>query len=349
MTQRYAHFAIFLSVVALAATPQPLQAQDRDPMTLDQIVRMIGSGVFSDTRIITLANENCLAFRVNDEAIRRLVDAGGSEALVEALGRSCVRIPQVVTYVTVNPAELQLRVGANAIVRATALSPDSSPIAGVNIQWSVADTGVADVSAGGTVLGKRPGRTRVVASTLEGPSGSAELTVVRRTAATTPDDEAEEELPPGAKSVGTATALGVFIPGGGEFYTGNTTKGLGIVVGSAAAVVASLLISSEDTIDLAFTPTTSQPTGPGSAQVYTGDFEATIDETSYFVVGAAVAGALWAYGLVDGILAARKSRRPPAGGELDEDPGLSLQVAPIDGVRVGPDGTTEITLIRIGS
>ncbi len=197
------------------------------------------------------------------------------------------------------------------------------------------------------MLGKRPGRTRVVASTTEGPTGSATVTVVR-TAAGAAEGEEAEQLPPGAKSVGTATALGVLLPGGGEFYTGNTAKGLGIVVGSAAAVVAGLLITSEDTLDLAFIPTGS-PTGPGSAREYPGEFEFTIDETGYFVVGAAVAGALWVYGLVDGILAAKKSRRIPVEAEMEREPGLSLQIAPVDGVRIARDGTTEITLIRIGS
>ncbi len=181
---------------------------------------------------------------------------------------------------------------------------------------------------------------------MEGPTGSATVVVIRGAAAA--EDEEPEELPAGAKSVSTATALGVLIPGGGEFYTGNTVKGIGIVVGAAAAVAVGALITTKDTTDLSFT-STGDPTGPSDAQRYPANAVATGDETSYIVAGAAVAGALWLYGLVDGIMTAKRSRRVPVDEEMQEPQGLSVRIAPFDGIRVAPNGYAEITLIRIGS
>ena len=134
---------------------------------------MIESGVFSTSRILTLAGDNCIAFRVDDAAQRQLLAENASEALIAGLRDVCIVLPQVVTYVVVAPAELNVPIGASGIVRAQALGPDSAQMTNVDFEWSVEDTSVANVSAGGTVVGLAAGETRVVARSAEGPEGSA--------------------------------------------------------------------------------------------------------------------------------------------------------------------------------
>jgi hypothetical protein len=344
MTQRYAYIKISLCLALLLAGPPRLQAQERQPYTLDQVVRLLESGVFSTNRILTLAREACIAFRVDAQAERQLIAANATEDLISGLRDVCIRLPQVVTYVVVAPAELTVPVNGSSILQAFALGPDSVDIADVTIRWSVEDTSIAAVSAAaGVVFGKRAGRTRVIARSDEGPEGSA---VVIVGAAALAEEEPRDSLV-GGKSVGTAAALGI-IPGGGELYVGNTAKGLVILGGSAAAVAIGALISTSDS-----TITGLEWGGNSSctnAQCeYEVDVTYDVKETNYIAVGAAVAGALWLYGLIDGIITAKNSGVPASQVELDQDPGLSLRIAPRDGIKLGSDGTAEITFIRIQS
>ena len=53
------------------------------------------------------------------------------------------------------------------------------------------------------------------------------------------------------KEVITAAVLGVLIPGGGEFYVGNTAKGVVVLTGAAAALAAGYILTTEDTLSLA--------------------------------------------------------------------------------------------------
>jgi hypothetical protein len=343
MTHRYAYIPILLCLAAFAVGPGQARAQDRNPYSLDQIIRLIESGVFSTDRILVLAGDNCIAFRVDDATERQLLAVGASEALITGLRDVCISLPQVVTYVLVAPAELDVPIGATRIVRAQALGPDSTQMTNVDFEWSVEDTSIANVSAGGTVVGLAMGETRVIASTAAGPEGSA---LIRVGAGAPVTGEPEDSLV-GGKSVGTAAALGI-IPGGGEFYVGNTAKGIGIVVGAAAAVAVGALITSEDTTSISFTPT-GAPTCTDTTCEYPVRADATIDEKNYIVVGAAVAGALWLYGLIDGIATAKKMPGTPVQDETGQDPGLSLQLMPADGIKIAPSGYTEITFIRIQS
>jgi hypothetical protein len=348
MTQRYAHIAL-ICLAVLAFAPSRLEAQDRGPYTLDQVIQLVESGVFSDSRILMLTRESCLGFRVDDDATRRLVTAGASEGLIASLRRLCVQLPQVVTYVVVTPAQLDVPVGANGILRARALSPDSVEIANVMIQWSSEDTSVADVSGGGVVIGKSAGETRITAGTEAGPSGTTMVRVAAVTEAETPGGQPEtgDEVT-GGKNVGTAAALGVVIPGGGELYTGNTGKGAAILIGSGAAIAAGLLITSEEVIGVSLQPTTPNCNPVAGTCLYQdADTRVTVEETGYFAVGAAVAGALWVYGLIDGVRAAKKSQAEARADQGGANPGLSLRIAPPEGIKISPSGYTEITLIQI--
>ncbi|HSG82261.1 MAG TPA: Ig-like domain-containing protein, partial [Gemmatimonadota bacterium] len=145
MTQRYAYNTIILCLALVLAGPLRLQAQERQPYTIDQIARLLESGVFSTERILTLAREACIAFRVDAQAERRLIAVNASEELIRGLRDVCIRLPQVVTYVVVTPAELTIPVNGSGIVQALVLGPDSSDIADATIRWSVEDTSIAAV------------------------------------------------------------------------------------------------------------------------------------------------------------------------------------------------------------
>ncbi|MGD2217888.1 MAG: Ig-like domain-containing protein [Gemmatimonadales bacterium] len=345
MTQRYAYLLTLVCLASLAAAPVRLEAQERQPYSVDQIIELIESGVFSETRILMLVRESCIGFRLDEEAARRIAEAGGSAEFIGELRDVCPR--GFLDTVIVTPAELDMEVGKTRILHAQAMAPDSTPMAGVGFEWVSEDTAVAEVSGGGTVLAKAPGEVRIAATTQEGPSGTALVRVG------VPGAEAElGEIPEtgaaGGKSVGTAAALGVVVPGGGEFYTGNTGKGAAVLAGSAAALAAGYFITSEEVLSVSYSAT-----DPGTCNAGSCTFDVTrseeVKETNNLVYGAAAAGAIWIYGLIDGIRSARKSQVAPAEEEGDASPGISLEVMPADGVHYTAFGELELTIIRIRS
>jgi hypothetical protein len=352
MTLRYAYSAVILILASLTLGPSKLEAQERLPYSIDQVIELIESGVFTDSRIMMLVREACIDFLVDEEATRRLGQAGASEGLIAQLRRDvCIRLPRVVTIVVVSPAELDVAVGANGILRAQALAADSSQIPNVVFEWSAGDTTVADVSMGGVVIGKAPGVTQVTASTEEGPVGTALVRVGGSAVAESEAADSLAETPAGGgKSAGTAAALGVVVPGGGEFYTGNTAKGAVILVGAAGALAAGYFITSEEVLAVSYAPA-GTPVCDTSGSPCGIDVEKTetVEETNKIVIGAAVAGALWLYGLIDGIRSAKKSQATPVEEQEFQSPGLSLELAPADGIRYTAYGAVDITFIRIRS
>jgi hypothetical protein len=345
MTQRYAYPLILICLASLAAAPAKLEAQAREPYSIEQVIQLIESGLFTDSRILALVRESCIGFRLDEEATRRISEAGGSAELLGGLRDVCSR--GFVQAVIVAPAELDMEVGGTGILRAQAMAPDSTPIAGIPFEWVSADTAVAEVSGGGMVLAKAPGEARIAATTQEGPSGSA---LVRVTAAALAEPvEAREARAVGGKSVGTAAALGVVVPGGGQFYTGSTGKGAAVLAGSAAALAAGYLITSDEVLSVSYSATQAGDCSePGSCT-----FEVTKTEevktTRNLVYGAVAAGAVWVYGLIDGIRSAKNSQIAPAEGQDGATPGISLELAPADGVRYTAFGEVELTFIRIRS
>jgi hypothetical protein len=348
MTQRYAYISIIICLAALASSAR-LEAQERQPYSLDQIVQLVESGVFSTGRIMMLVNESCIGFRVDDAAASRLRSAGADEGLIASLERACLRLPLVVETVVVTPAELDVSVGVTGILRARALSPDSTLLTGVVFEWISGDTAIADVSGGGTVLGKAPGEVQITAATEEGPCGTA-LVRVGGGAVAEDVEGAPAEAAVGGKRTGTAAALGVVVPGGGVMYSGNTAKGVAIFGGAIAALAAGYFITSEELQNVSYDARTTGNCAVGGTPcsydvIRTGEYK----ETNNIVIGAAVAGALWVYGLVDGVRAAKKTQTVPAQEQLGENAGMSLEVAPVDGIRYTAHGDVELTLIRIRS
>jgi hypothetical protein len=341
MTYRYASLVILSCLALVVGGAASLHAQDELPYTLDQLVRLVESGAFTDDQLLELVRKSCRGFRMDEDATQKLQQAGASESLVQRLRGVCVTLTTVVVW----PAELEVVAGSSGILRARALlDPDSAQIPNVVFEWTSEDTTVADVT-GGVVVGKTAGETRITARTEDGYEGTALVRVV--TAAAEAETPADSVAGVAGKSGGTAAALGI-IPGGGEFYVGNTTKGAIVLAGAAAALAAGFLLTSEDTLSAIRVPT-APPACVGASCDYPVQTTAEIEETSYIVIGAAVAGAFWLYGLIDGIRTANKSRETPAAGEQRNGQGLSLEIAPADGIRVGRNGEVELTFVRIRS
>jgi hypothetical protein len=338
---------ICLAVLSLGATG--LQAQERLPYTLDQLVEMLESGVFAEQRILMLVRESCIGFRMDEEATQRLSEAGATLGLITNLRRVCVKLPHVVTTVVVSPGDLEVPVGASRILRAQALGPDSVQIPGVMFEWSCEDTVVAEVSMGGVVLGKVPGETRVVAGTEEGPAGAAHVRVVEAAAAEAGPAELETVAARRAgKSVATAAALGVLVPGGGELYAGKTAKGAAVLLGAAASLAAGYLISSEEVLEVSYEATGVRSCDPGTGScTYPVNRIEEVEETRQIVIGAAAAGAFWLYGLVDGIRSARAYRSTPLEDEGDSSPAMAVELLPPDGIRLTAWGEVDLTFIRV--
>lgn len=355
MAQRYACIRAFVCLAVLTVGATGLQAQERLPYTLDQLVEMLESGVFAEQRILMLVRESCIGFRMDEEATERLREAGASDGLIANLrrgaasGRICVRLPRVVTTVVVTPVDLEVPVGASRILRAQALDPDSAQIPNVVFEWSSEDTAVAEVSMGGVVLGKTLGETRVVAGAEEGPAGAARVRVVGAAAAEAGPAELETFAERRAgKSVATAAALGVLVPGGGEFYSGKAAKGAVVLLGAAASLAAGYLISSEEVLDVSYEASGVRSCDPGTGScTYPVNRIEEVEETRQIVIGAAAAGAFWLYGLVDGIRSARAYRSTPPEDEGDSSPAMSVELLPPDGVRLTAWGEVDLTFIRV--
>ncbi|KPK82203.1 MAG: hypothetical protein AMS25_03245 [Gemmatimonas sp. SM23_52] len=349
MTQRYVWITAVACLTGLASGATRVHAQERLPYSIDQLVQMVESRVFSDQRILMLVRESCIGFRMDEEATQRLSEAGASWGLIASLRRVCVKLPRVVTTVMVTPGDLEVPVGASRILRAQALDPDSAQIPNVVFEWSSEDTVVAEVSMGGVVLGKAPGETRIVAGTEEGPAGAALVRVVEAAAAEAGPAQLETVAETRAgKSVGTAAALGVLVPGGGEFYAGKTAKGAVVLLGAAASLAAGYLIKSEEVLDVSYEASGVRSCDPGTGScTYPVNRIEEVEETRRIVIGAAAAGAFWLYGLIDGIRSARAYRSTPSDGEDDMSPAMSLELVPPDGVRLTAWGEVELTFIRV--
>jgi hypothetical protein len=175
--------------------------------------------------------------------------------------------------------------------------------------------------------------------------------VVEGAAPASEEDSVAPEIE-GGKSVATAAALGVVIPGGGEFYAGNTVKGAVVLAGVAAALTAGYLITDDDTLNVTRSAELPDCDTPNRC-VYSVGSEFRVKETNNLAYGAAVAGAFWLYGLVDGIRSAKGYRPEPAmepeGPMAEEQNGLdvSLEWLPRGGILYRANGDLELTLLRV--
>ena len=329
-------------------SPLRLEAQERPPISVDQLERLLNSGVFSDERIITLAEQACLDFNLDEAIEARLQRAGATPSLIRQLRGVCTKVQLDVTTLIVMPQQLELAAGDTASLSARALA-DSVVTADVELSWSSANTAVATVDTSGIVTAAAPGTTKIFARTATGVASFATITVTATT-----DQIAQQ---PGGKSVGAAAALGVIIPGGGEFYTGNAAKGAVVLLGAAGALAAGYLITTTDSAlsnATATAPPTCDPAN-GSCSV---PIRVTLTETEEraVIAGAIVAGAFWIYGLIDGIRSAKRSGVRAESDIMEDQPvrndrdmSFRIEFAPRDGFIYRANGDMDITIIRIKS
>lgn len=76
---------ILLLLVDLSAPALVLGQEEKKPYDIEELERLIKSGVVSDERIIELLYGNGLSFYPDDEAIARLKRAGASDQVIEAV------------------------------------------------------------------------------------------------------------------------------------------------------------------------------------------------------------------------------------------------------------------------
>lgn len=338
---------LVLALLGTALAVTPLRAQTQPPpYSVEQVVRLVESRLFSTERILELTRRSCLGFRVED-AIDRLQSAGAAPDLLEGLGGVCVRLPEVVSAIRLVPDELEIVEGDSAAVSAEPIGPDGQILTGKAVTWTSADTGVARVSVGGVVQARAPGQT-----TIEARAGDLRqevtLRVLKRPQVVgAPSPPPDESSAPG-KSPVTAALLGGLVPGGGQFYAGKGLEGAVVLTATAGAVLAGYLISSQDTAYVRRVITENCDAGP-SCQ-FSVDPVVGIQERRHLALGAAIGGAFWLAGLVHGVLSARASDRP--GGDTKEsgvsgtEPGARVDLMPVDGWGLEGD-RYEATLLRV--
>lgn len=130
-----------------------------------------------------------VAWSVGDTAVARVDTAGRAVAETEGATRVVARaggradsarlaVDQEVASVTISPDSGSVVAGNLTDFGAGAADANGHPLPGVEVAWRVADGAVARVDSAGTVVGKDPGRTSVVAEA--GPAAdSAGLRVLR--------------------------------------------------------------------------------------------------------------------------------------------------------------------------
>jgi hypothetical protein len=121
------------------------------------------------------------------------------------------------------------------------------------------------------------------------------------------------------KDPGVATLWSVFVTGAGQMYSGETGKGVGMLLGQMAATGAAFVLWDRERDEIH-----TYPFPPGSPiPTYTDTTTVSARGPAYAALG--IGGALWAYSLIDAAPAARRFNRRH-----------SLTVAP------GPRGTVRI-------
>ncbi|HLU25214.1 MAG TPA: hypothetical protein VKZ58_05865 [Longimicrobiales bacterium] len=92
---------LILVVLALAAVPRAGAAQGL-PYTLDQVITLLGG--LDEDQILDLVRGDCISFRVEGEAERRLRESGASDSFITALRSVCYRGPEAETRRATPPA-----------------------------------------------------------------------------------------------------------------------------------------------------------------------------------------------------------------------------------------------------
>lgn len=199
------------------------------PYTLDEVVRIVSSGVVPETRIASLVRERCIAFRADEPAVTQLRRAGAGPELVRALRAACRILPGEPRELRIEPDTVALQVGERLTLRARGTAPDGKALDGFPVRWSSQDPRVAAVDGEGRVGALAPGMTRVEARAANEVRAIVRVWVRPAPAAT-------------ALSPRTALLVGALVPGAGQFYTNQPEKGLLVFGGVAALLTAGFAV-----------------------------------------------------------------------------------------------------------
>lgn len=217
-------FAVFFAVLA----PRTATGQDL-PYTYEEVVQLGASRVVPEARVIALIGKRCVAFRADAAALGLLRAAGVRERVLAAVRSACRILEGEPASLRIEPDSVSVRVGDRVTLTTHGLGPGGKLLERVQVRWSSADQQVATVDEAGRVSAHAPGMTRVTVRATNDVRAVARVWV---RPAPPPPAVASSPDP------GTALLVGSLVPGAGQFYTAQPTKGLLVFGGVAGALSA---------------------------------------------------------------------------------------------------------------
>jgi hypothetical protein len=128
-------------------------------------------------------------------------------------------VPATVARVVVEPAQIDFVLGNRPPtgLRISIYDANGGAIEGRSVRWTIQDSSIATVSTDGRISANAAGSTRVIAE-VDGVFGQADLRVF-----------------PAPKNAGGAFAIGLVLPGGGQFYAGRPVRAILTIVAAGGA------------------------------------------------------------------------------------------------------------------
>jgi uncharacterized protein YjdB len=139
-------------------------------------------GASLEGRVIRWTSRSPAIARVTPDGRVCGIALGRAELIAASGGASAavtVRVtPVAVAAVRLTPATAQLAVGEELRFAAEAVSERGKPVSNVTMSWTSSDPAVANVTAGGLLIARRPGTVKI-AATAGGRRALSAVTVVR--------------------------------------------------------------------------------------------------------------------------------------------------------------------------
>jgi len=135
---------------------------------------------------------------------------------------------------------------------------------------------------------------------------------------------AQQATKPGFKETGTATLWSVLITGGGQFYAGESGKGLALLGGSLGSVILGAALSTDATCDIS-------------------GFNISCNEANFTPLYAGIGAslALWIYGIMDAPKAAKRTNAK--NGYVQRNPFKIRPIALLDAKILRPGVQLSVT------
>lgn len=348
-------------VLALLAAPAAVEAQERKPISFEELLELVRNRVPSGA-ILTAIQSDCMAFySITNTMENTLVQAGADRRLLEGLRSICRAFPEGIVQdpstswiIVGEPGEWShespqtLRVDAGNTVRVVgrAHSPSgvrrlvvngqqvplaNDPAGGVRFDQSV--TATAGMRGIEIVLHPMQGDSlrRILPMTVMGGVVADPDRPVE-----TPRETATTRSQP--YSPGGVAVSGLVVPGLAQFRTRNAALGA-VFLGAGAGALAAGLLSKETTIRCSMN---ADPC-PESAVLPGGE-----EKSPYLVPGIAAFVGINVVGALLGYNAAKAANREAAAGGMgsndgDAGSGLALRLLP----SPAPDGAVFLELARL--